>query len=86
MSELCRFHGVVIRMFVNEHGPPHFHAVAGDDQALIDIEAVRVYRGRLSPRLEREVLRWAETRQAELRAAWRSAQSHEPLGKIAPPD
>ena len=86
MSELCRFHGVVIRMFVNEHGPPHFHAVAGDDQALIDIEAMRVYRGRLSPRLEREVLRWAETRQTELRAAWRSAQSHEPPSKIAPPD
>ena len=52
----------------------------------VDIEAMRIYRGRLSPRLEREVLRWAEVRQTELRVAWRQAQSHRPLGKIAPPD
>ena len=86
MSELCRFHGVIIRMFPGDHGPAHFHAVSGGDQALVDIEAMRIYRGRLSPRLEREVLRWAEVRQTELRVAWRRTQSHEPLDKIAPPD
>jgi len=27
LPELSRFHGIVIRMFHDEHGQPHFHAV-----------------------------------------------------------
>ena len=26
MPELCRFYGIVIRMFLGDHAPPHFHA------------------------------------------------------------
>ena len=26
MPEICRFLGIVIKMFVNDHNPPHFHA------------------------------------------------------------
>jgi hypothetical protein len=26
MPELCRFYGIVIRMFINDHPPAHFHA------------------------------------------------------------
>ena len=86
MSELCRFRGVIIRIYGDDHGPPHFHAISGDDQVLIDIELVSVYRGRLQPRLEREVLRWADARQPELRDAWRRVQRHEPASRIAPLD
>jgi len=27
MPELCRFYGIVIRMYYDDHLPPHFHAV-----------------------------------------------------------
>ena len=86
MSELCRFRGVIIRIYGDDHGPPHFHAISGDDQVLIDIELVSVYRDELHPRLEREVLRWADARQPELRDAWRRVQRHEPASRIAPLD
>ena len=38
MPEISRFFGIVIRIFFNAHAPPHFHAVYGGDEALIEIE------------------------------------------------
>ena len=28
MPEVCRFYGIVIRMYALDHSPPHFHAVS----------------------------------------------------------
>ena len=84
MSELCRFHGIVIRIFNREHNPPHFHAVYGDDQVLIEIDSLTVYSGHLPPRQLRQVIDWAEMRQAELRTAWQRGQRREAMGKIEP--
>jgi len=62
VSELCRFHGIVIRIFNREHNLPHFHAVYGDDEALIEIETLDLYTGSLPPRQMRQVLEWANAR------------------------
>ena len=51
MPEICRFFGIVIKMFFDDHNPPHFHAEYGDDSALIDIRNLSVFSGRLSPRV-----------------------------------
>ena len=40
MPEISRFFGIVIRMFFNDHEPPHFHAVYGGHEALIEIETL----------------------------------------------
>ena len=29
MPEICRFYGIVIRMYFRDHRPPHFHAEYG---------------------------------------------------------
>lgn len=34
MPEISRFLGMVIRMFFDDHNPPHFHAEYGDYSAL----------------------------------------------------
>jgi hypothetical protein len=47
MPELCRFFGIIIRMYYNDHGPPHFHAVYGEDEVLIEIDTLAVARGEL---------------------------------------
>ena len=86
MPELCRFYGIVIRMYFDDHGPPHFHAIYGGDEAVIGIESLAVLAGRLPPRAQGLVIEWAIRRQAELRATWRRAQRLEPLGKIEPLD
>ena len=84
MSELCRFHGIIIRIFNREHNPPHFHAVYGTEEVLIEINTLSVFSGGLPPRQHREVLEWATIRQSELRAAWERGQQRQPMGKIDP--
>ena len=40
MPEICRFHGIVIRMYGLDHAPPHMHAVYAEHEALIGIEDI----------------------------------------------
>jgi hypothetical protein len=84
MPEISRFFGIVIKMFFDDHNPPHFHAEYGDDLALIDIRSLAVFSGRLSPRVTGLVIEWATLHQRELLADWERAQTHEELQKIAP--
>jgi len=53
MPEISRFFGIIIKMFFDEHNPPHFHAEYGGDVALIDIRNLSVFSGRLPPRVYR---------------------------------
>jgi hypothetical protein len=43
MPEISRFFGIVIKMFFDDHNPPHFHAEYGDDLALIDIRTLACF-------------------------------------------
>ena len=38
MPEICRFLGIIITMYFNEHNPPHFHARYGDHRAEIALK------------------------------------------------
>lgn len=84
MPEISRFLGIVIKMFFDDHNPPHFHAEYGGDTALIDIRELSVFSGRLPPRVMGLVIEWAALRQRELLADWARAQAQQPLQKIAP--
>jgi Domain of unknown function (DUF4160) len=59
MPEISRFFGIVIKMFFDDHNPPHFHAEYGGDLALIDIRTLSVFSGRLPPRVTGLVIEWA---------------------------
>lgn len=50
MPELCRFYGIIIRMYFDEHPPAHFHAYYGDAQAVVRIDTLEVIRGELPRR------------------------------------
>ena len=84
MPELSRFYGIVIRMYLADHGPAHFHALYGDDEALVGIEALAVLHGRLSPRAHGLVIEWASIHQDELRACWERASNLQQPGKVDP--
>ena len=49
MPEISRFYGIVIKMFHNDHQPPHFHAEHGGDQMIVAIETLAVIAGKLRP-------------------------------------
>ena len=50
MPTISTFYGVRIRMFFNDHVPPHFHARYGELEATIDIDTLEVLEGRLPQR------------------------------------
>jgi len=37
MPEISRFYGIVVKMFHNDHHPPHFHAKYGNDRMIVNI-------------------------------------------------
>lgn len=84
MPELSRFYGIVIKMFFDEHPPPHFHAEYGDQKVVVDLNTLAVIAGKLSPRAMGLVIEWATLHQAELRNNWNRARNTQSLNKIAP--
>ncbi len=84
MPELCRFSGIIIRMYIGDHPPPHFHAEYAEHEVQISIADRSVLGGRLPPRQTRLVLEWADRREADLLAAWTRAVSDEAPGTIDP--
>ncbi len=85
MPTVSSFNGVTVIIRVNDHQPPHFHAYAGDDEAMIRITPVVRLHGSLPPARRRDVLAWAKRHQAELVANWERCQAHEPVQRIGYP-
>lgn len=84
MPEISRFFGIIIRMFFDDHNPPHFHAEYGGELVLIDIRNLSVFSGRLPPRAIGLVIEWATLHQQELLADWDKARAQQELQRIAP--
>lgn len=84
MPEISRFYGIIIKMFYNEHNPPHIHVFYGDHQALLDINTFAIISGELSPRAFGLATEWMMLHQHELLSFWEKAKNHEALGKIRP--
>ena len=78
MPEISRFFGIVIKMFIDDHNPPHFHAFYGEYEALIDVRDLAVFAGGLPPRVLGLVVEWATGHHGELLDDWSRAQKHEP--------
>jgi Domain of unknown function (DUF4160) len=45
MPEVSRFYGIVIRIFYDDHNPPHFHAEYGEYEVLVAIQSLAIPRG-----------------------------------------
>lgn len=86
VPEISRFFGIVIRMFFNDHAPPHFHADYAEHRASFDIATGRVLTGALPPRALRLVAEWLDLHRAELLDDWQRAAAGQALRRIAPLD
>lgn len=84
MPEISRFYGIVVKMYYNDHAPPHFHAEYGRAEMVVGIDALSVIAGKLPPRATGLVMEWAAQHQGELQAAWHQARQAQPIGRIDP--
>jgi hypothetical protein len=89
MPELTRFHGIVIRMFMEvgqPHHLPHFHAYYQEQVGIFGLEPIDLIAGTLPRRQRRLVEAWAELHQDELVHDWQRLQAGQPPLPIDPLD
>lgn len=86
MPEISRFFGISIRMYFDDHNPPHFHAIYADAEAEFGIAPLTVLRGRFPRRALGMVLEWAAMHQQELLDNWERLHRDEPPEMIDPLD
>lgn len=84
MPIISTFFGIIIRMFFDDHAPPHFHAEYQGQDALVDFEG-HIIEGEIkSPTARKLIKQWAQVHRAELEANWRRAKKLQPLDNIPP--
>lgn len=84
MPEVSQFYGISIYLCPREPPPAHFHALYGDDEAVVDIATLRIQQGSLPNRARALVLDRAAQHRDELFAAWDRLRAGQNPGKIAP--
>jgi hypothetical protein len=87
LPEICRFFGIIVRMFTEpsvQHHRPHFHAYYQDQEAVFSIDAIEIIGGTLSLKEKRLVEAWAELHRGELLEDWQRLQAGQLPYKIAP--
>lgn len=75
MPEISRFLGIIIKMFFDDHNPPHFHVEYNEYKAIIEIRTAELTEGYLPSKQLKLVQAWAILHEEEL------LQNFENLGK-----
>ncbi|MBN1960789.1 MAG: DUF4160 domain-containing protein [Deltaproteobacteria bacterium] len=86
MPEISRFFGIIVRLFYDDHNPPHIHAEFQGDNVVLDFKG-NVLNGDLQSRTALRLLReWIDIRIAELEEDWQLAKSGHTIKPIKPLD
>lgn len=72
MPEICRFYGIVIKMFFKpkEHEPSHLHALYGERVGIFDLKTMEMTEGDLPAKAQLLVQEWMSTHQEKLLEMW----------------
>jgi hypothetical protein len=84
MPEISRFYGIVIKMYFNDHAPPHFHAKYQGKEAKFNIHTIEMIEGELPKNAKIMIEEWATLHKDELIANWERASKPGTLVKIDP--
>ena len=82
MPEISRFYGIIIKMFYNEHNPPHIHEYQ-EYKAIITIKE-GIVEGTMPKIALKLVFEWMEIHKEELLMNWDSVEKKKPLNNINP--
>ena len=74
MPEICRFYGIIIKMFFKpkEHEPAHIHALYGEYVGIFDSKTFEMTDGDLPQRAQQMVKEWLMLHQSELQDMWKT--------------
>ena len=84
MPTISMFFGIVIRMYFDDHNPPHLHAEYQGEKAVFDFRG-NILAGDISSRTSVKLIReWIDLHDAELAENWEDLQNGRGFRKIAP--
>ncbi len=84
MPEISRFFGIVVRMYFDDHGPPHVHVEYQGQRAVFDFGGT-IRQGALGSRVATSLVQeWIALHIDEWHADWELAQNGQALKSISP--
>ena len=84
MPEISRFLGIIIKMFFDDHAPPHLHAYYQNFKATFSIRTGQMIDGKFPPKQSAFVTAWTLLHEKELMDNWKSLVSGKEASKVAP--
>ena len=75
MPTIAYFLGIAVRMFFNDHDPPHVHVRYQQFRARVRIDDGQIIDGRLPPTVARLMREWTALRRDALMKNWVAARS-----------
>lgn len=86
MPTISMFYGIFIKMYWDDHAPPHFHAEYAGMEAVIEIATLKVIQGKLPHGANLLVKEWAMQHRNELMEDWTLCEQLQAPKKIMPLD
>jgi len=84
MPIIATFFGIIVRMFYDDHNPPHIHIEYQGNKALIDFQG-NILRGNLGSKAALRLIRdWIDLHEVELIENWNLAREGKVIKKIEP--
>ncbi len=84
MPIVSLFFGIIIRLYHDDHNPPHFHVEYGEYDAVVEVSSGRILFGHLPRQARKLVEKWRQKRKSELQKAWNDAISGKMPARIKP--
>ena len=84
MPYVSMFFGIIIRMFHNEHNPPHSHAEYQGQKGFFDLNGNMIKGNMKSNTAKKLIKEWAILHREELLNNWDNAAQGGDIDKIAP--
>ncbi len=84
MPVISMFFGIIVRMFYDDHNPPHIHVEYQDQKAVIDFRG-NIVKGDIKSRTALRLIReWIDLHSEDLMCNWELAKTGEEINKINP--
>ena len=83
MPTISMFYGILIRMYYDEHNPPHFYAFYNDYEATFTLDG-KLIDGKFPKRELKLIEAWSIIHIEELKANWTLSKNCEKLFEIRP--
>lgn len=83
MPTISMFYGIIIRMYYDDHIPPHFHAYYNDNEAIFTFDG-KLLKGKFPKKQLKLIEAWSIIHKKELQANWLLCKSSEALFNSQP--